>query len=94
MCYFAFSFLPDIRRIFAFNLLQAMIGDSSRSHSKDIEVDVRAHFDSSLMDCHNVGGCFPRVEISLLSQDDKECAIRIRKTSWTNLPGGERERWT
>jgi hypothetical protein len=60
---------------------------------KDIEAEVRANYDSGLMDYHDVGTCFTMVEISLLSQDGIDRAIEGRKT-WTSLLGGERERWT
>ena len=60
---------------------------------KDIEAEVRAQYDSGLMDYHDVGTCFPMVEISPLSQDGIDRAIEARKT-WTSLLGGEQERWT
>jgi hypothetical protein len=61
---------------------------------KDIEAGVAANYDSGLMDYHDVDSCFPTVEISLLSQGDIDRAIEARKTHWTRLLAGERERWT
>jgi hypothetical protein len=61
---------------------------------KDIEAGVAANYSSGLMDYYDVGSCFPMVEISLLSQDDIDRAIEARRTTWTSLLAGERERWT
>jgi hypothetical protein len=61
---------------------------------KDIEAEVRAHYDSGLMDYHDVGSCFSMVEITLLSQVEIDRVIEVRRTHWTSLLAGERERWT
>jgi hypothetical protein len=61
---------------------------------KDIEAGVAANYDSGLMDYHDVDSCFPTVEISPLSQDDIDRAIEARKTHWTSLLAGERDRWS
>jgi hypothetical protein len=61
---------------------------------KDMEACVEAHYDSGLMDYAPVSGCVPSVEIRLLSEDDINRAVEVRRVTWTRLLAGERDRWT
>jgi len=61
---------------------------------RDLLAEVTAHYDSGLMDYAKVEDAQPTVEIRAVTETEIARIIHSRTHVWTNLLGGEVDRWS
>lgn len=60
---------------------------------RDLLAGAEAHYDTGLMDYHNIQDSKPDVLIVAMTQENIDQALLARTKVWTSLLSGEAERW-